>query len=168
MIGSEEASSEFSNWERGCSGKCCDCKQCFFFFFSCSACSFWKMDQLAKNKCCLANLHLLFSSSVRDRGVFFKKLLNKSLWLFLPYPSLPLCCMLLASFLVWLRRLFWRMAESRSTCRQTCFHWITQCSSLHWVFLSSLSTKSRTAEATPPPPKKTKKKTHVIWIRSPG
>ena len=138
-----------------------------FFFFPCSACSFWKMDQLAKNKCCLADLHLLFSSSARDREVFFKKLLNESLWLFLPYPSLPLCCVLLASFLVSLKRLFWRMAESLSTCRRTCFHWISQCSSLHWVFLSSLSAESCTAEATPPPLPEQEKKKKTCWAIAP-
>lgn len=52
---------------------------------------------------------------------------------FIPPPSLPLC-RLQPRF----HSAGWRIAASRLTCRRTCFHWITQCSSLDWVFISPL------------------------------
>lgn len=38
-------------------------------FFSCRACSCWKINLLAKNKCHSADLHL-FSASLCERGIF--------------------------------------------------------------------------------------------------
>lgn len=121
--------------------------------FSCSACSFWKMDLLAKNKCRLADLYL-FSASLWE--CCFQKLFNESLWLCPPLTftsSHPL----LAGFLVSVSRLFFFW-----TCRRTCFHWITQCSSLRWVFIFSLHIESCTAEATNPP--KPAESLHCLWI----
>lgn len=146
MMGSEEALSECSNWERGCSGKCCDCNHVFFVFPV--VYPLQKNDLLTKNKCCITDLNF-FLASLCKRDIFKSYSINTCD--FISLPSLPLCYPPLAGILVLLSRMLGRMAESHLTCRRTCFHWITQCSSLQWLFFPSLCSESHTAEATTPP-----------------
>lgn len=97
-------------------------------FFPVAQVSFWKLDLLAKNKCCLADLHL-FSASLWKRNVF-KSYLTKA---FDSFPSYLL--FLFALFIGSISCLSEQTLLFNGTCRRTCFHWITQCSSLP-VFIS--------------------------------
>lgn len=102
------------------------------------------MDLLAKNKCRLADLHL-FSASRWEW--YFQKLFNESLWLFPPLTFSSSSLSIIGRLSCFIEQTFFFFL----TCRRTCFHWITQCSSLRWVFISSLHIESCTAEATNPP-----------------
>lgn len=112
---------------RGCSGKCCDCKACFFPAvhapFKKWVC--WPRSNVAlQTFTCFQHL--------RETGVFRRNLM-KAFDSFRLLASLTLCCPLLAGFLVSLSRLFWRIAR-----RRTSFHWITQRTSLPLSFYFQL------------------------------
>lgn len=103
--------------------------------FSCSACSFWKMDLLAKNKCRLADLHL-FSASLWEWGIFKSNLMKAC-------DSFPSYLLFLFAIHYWQAFLFhwadcsgewqsviWHVGGHVSIESHSAVHF-------HWVFISS-------------------------------